>query len=32
LVVSYLDMGVFDRLVAFSSYSHHNNALSLLRS
>ena len=32
LVVSYLDMGVFDRLVAFSSYSHHNPALSLLRS
>lgn len=32
LVVSYLDIGVFDRLVAFSSYSHHNTALSLLRS
>ena len=32
LVVSYLDMGVFDRLVAFSSYSHHNTALSLIRS
>lgn len=32
LVVSYLDIGVFDRLVAFSSYSHHNIALSLLRS
>ena len=31
IVISYLDMGVVDRLVAFSSYSRHNIALSLFR-
>ena len=31
IVVSYLDMGVFDRFMAFSSYSRHNIALSLFR-